>query len=79
MEENLYEEKRKRCGGTLAMPQLIFFALVALVAYLGYRAFVREAERVTRRMERVRREAATRAMGTLVKDPRTGEYRLAKD
>lgn len=60
------------------MPQLIFFAAVALVAYFGYRAFLREAERVTRRMERVRREAANRSMGTLVKDPKTGEYHLAE-
>jgi len=61
------------------MPQLIFFAVIAVVAYVGYRAFLREAERVTRRMERVRREAANRSMGTLVRDPRTGEYHLAKD
>ncbi|WEX08118.1 hypothetical protein [Chelativorans sp. AA-79] len=61
------------------MPQLIFFALIATVAIFGYRAFLREAERVTKRMERARQEAATGSMGTLVKDPRTGEYRLAKD
>ncbi len=61
------------------MPQLIFFALVALVAYFGYRAFVREAERVTRRMARVRQEAENGSVGTLVKDPKTGEYRPARD
>ncbi|MDZ5698872.1 MULTISPECIES: hypothetical protein [Phyllobacteriaceae] len=61
------------------MPQLIFFSLIAVVAYFGYRAFVREAERVSARMERVRQEARTGSMGTLVKDPETGEYRLAKD
>lgn len=61
------------------MPQLIFFVVIAVVAYVGYRAFLREAERVTRRMERVRRETANRSMGTLVRDPRTGEYHLAKD
>jgi len=61
------------------MPQIIFFALVATVAIAGYRLFLREAERVTKRMERVRKEAATGSTGTLVKDPRTGEYRLAKD
>lgn len=61
------------------MPQLIFFAIIAVVAYMGYRAFVREAERVTRRMERARQEARTGSSGTLVKDPETGEYRLAKD
>jgi len=61
------------------MPQLIFFALIAAAAFFGYRSFVREAERVTRRMERARQEAATGSTGTLVKDPKTGEYHLAKD
>ncbi|PWJ85465.1 hypothetical protein C7441_103324 [Pseudaminobacter salicylatoxidans] len=61
------------------MPQLIFFALVVLVAYWGYRSFVKEAERVTAKVRRTEREAANRSMGTLVKDPKTGEYRLAKD
>lgn len=61
------------------MPQLIFFALIALAAWWGYRAFLREAERVTQRAERARKEAATGSMGTLVKDPETGDYRLAKD
>ncbi|MCC2687685.1 MAG: hypothetical protein K0S21_488 [Rhizobiaceae bacterium] len=61
------------------MPQLIFFALVGLIAYVGYRAFLREAERVTARVRRAERQSATGTTGTLVKDPKTGEYRLAKD
>ncbi len=61
------------------MPQLIFFALVGLAAWFGYRAFLREAERVTARVRRAERQAATGTTGTLVKDPETGEYRLAKD
>ncbi|WP_265515852.1 hypothetical protein [Nitratireductor luteus] len=61
------------------MPQLIFFAAVGVAAYVGYRALLREAERVTQRARRVRREAEAGSMGTLVKDPETGEYRLAKD
>lgn len=61
------------------MPQLIFFALVGLAAYYGYRSFVREAERVTAKVRRTEKQAATGANGTLVKDPKTGEYRLAKD
>ena len=61
------------------MPQLIFFALVGLVAFLGYRAFIREAERVTARVRRAEQEARTGATGTLVKDPETGEYRLERD
>ena len=61
------------------MPQIIFFALVGLVAYIGYRSFVKEANRVTAKVRRAERQAATGANGTLVKDPKTGEYRLAKD
>lgn len=61
------------------MPQIIFFALVVVLAYVGYRSFIREAERVTAKVRRAERQAATGATGTLVKDPKTGEYRLAKD
>ena len=61
------------------MPQLIFFALVGAVAYFGYRSFLREAERVTSKVRRNEKQATTGANGTLVKDPKTGEYRLAKD
>ncbi|HEY6632090.1 MAG TPA: hypothetical protein VIZ90_11615 [Rhizobiaceae bacterium] len=61
------------------MPQIIFFAIVGLVAYIGYRSFVKEAERVTAKMRRAEKQASTGANGTLVKDPKTGEYRLAKD
>lgn len=61
------------------MPQIIFFALVGLAAYIGYRSFVREAERVTAKVRRAEKQSSTGANGTLVKDPKTGEYRLAKD
>ncbi len=61
------------------MPQIVFFAIVGVVAYVGYRTFVREAERVTAKIRRTEQQAANGAHGTLVKDPETGEYRLAKD
>ena len=61
------------------MPQLLFFIIVGIVAYYGYRAFLREAERVTAKIRREEKQAATGANGPLVKDPVTGEYRLAKD
>jgi membrane protein implicated in regulation of membrane protease activity len=62
-----------------AMPQLIFFAIVALVVYWGYKSFVREAERVSARVRRQEKQAKNGAIGTLVKDLVTGEYRLSKD
>ncbi|MBD0416067.1 NfeD family protein [Oryzicola mucosus] len=61
------------------MPQLIFFAVVGAVAYMGYRSFVKEAERVTAKVRRTEQQRATGASGTLIKDPKTGEYRLSKD
>jgi membrane protein implicated in regulation of membrane protease activity len=61
------------------MPQLIFFAVIGAAAYFGYRAFVREANRVTAKIRREEKQARTGSSGTLVKDPKTGEYRLAKD
>ena len=51
------------------MPQLIFFALVGAVAYVGYKSFVREANRVTAKVRRNEKQAANGANGTLVKDP----------
>ncbi|MQW85294.1 hypothetical protein [Sinorhizobium saheli] len=61
------------------MPQIILLLIVALIAWLGYRKFIADAERVTRQRERLRRERETGADGTLVKDPKTGEYRLKRD
>jgi membrane protein implicated in regulation of membrane protease activity len=59
--------------------QIVFFAVVGIAAYFGYRSFVREADRVTAKVRRAEKQAANGTMGTLVKDPKTGEYRLAKD
>lgn len=61
------------------MPQLILLAVVGVIAYVGYRSFIREAEKVSARLRRAEQEARTHATGTLVKDPVTGEYRVAKD
>ncbi|SMH41145.1 hypothetical protein [Mesorhizobium australicum] len=61
------------------MPQLILLIVVGVVAYVGYRSFIREAERVSARLRRAEQEARNQATGTLVKDPVTGEYRVAKD
>ena len=61
------------------MPQLIFFAVIGVVAYVGYRSFIREAERLTAKARRAEAERRTGTQGTLVKDPKTGEYHLLKD
>jgi len=61
------------------VPQLIFFAVLGVAAFVGYRSFLREAERVTARARRAEAEQRTGTQGTLVKDPVTGEYHLTKD
>lgn len=58
--------------------QLIFFLLVAAVAWFGYRKFVSDAEKLARQRQEARRRAETGTQGTLIKDPATGEYRLKK-
>ncbi|WP_421853189.1 hypothetical protein [Oricola sp.] len=58
------------------MFQVLFFAGVVGVGIVGYRAFVREAERVSARVRRAEKEAKNRASGTLVEDENTGEYRV---
>lgn len=61
------------------MGQLIFFGLVGAAALYGYRAFKKEAERVSARVRQAEREQRNSANGTLVQDPKTGEYRVTKE
>lgn len=58
------------------MPQLILLLLFAVIAWFGYRKFVADAEKLSRRQQEARRREETGTQGTLVKDPVTGEYRL---
>lgn len=59
--------------------RLILLAIVAAVAWYGYKSFVRDAERVSKRARRAEKEMRNQATGTLVQDPETGEYRPEKD
>ena len=61
------------------MPQIILLLIIVLIAWIGYRKFIADAKKVTRQQERLRRERQTGANGTLVKDPKTGEYRLKRE
>ena len=61
------------------MPQLIFLIILVGGGWLLYRRFVRDAEKLTTRSKQEERERQTGAMGTLVKDPATGEYRVRRD
>jgi len=60
------------------MPQLFLLAAVGAVAWLGYKRFISEAERINARVRDAEKETRTGAQGTLIEDPETGEYRLRK-
>jgi hypothetical protein len=61
------------------MPQILFFGLVGVAAYFGYRSFKREANRVHQKVRRAEAEQQNRANGTLVYDPKSGEYVVKRD
>lgn len=57
------------------MPQIILLTIIGAIAYVGYRSLTKEAERVHREVRDAERERENNAHGTLIKDPKTGEYR----
>jgi len=61
------------------MPQILVFTAVAIVGWIGYKAFLREAGRVRARVRRAEDEARNRAWGNLMRNPETDEYHVQKD
>ncbi|MBM7045099.1 MULTISPECIES: NfeD family protein [Rhizobium] len=61
------------------MPQIIFFVAAVGGLWFLYRRFVRDAQRLAEKSRRAETERRTGAIGTLVKDPKTGEYRVKRD
>lgn len=61
------------------MPQLIFLLIAVGACWLFFRRFTQDAQRLSRKAHRRQRERRTGAMGTLVKDPKTGEYRVKRE
>lgn len=61
------------------MPQLILLIVVVGGAWLLYRRFIKDAQRLSEKSRRAERERQTGAIGTLVKDPTTGEYRVKRE
>ncbi|MFD1745814.1 hypothetical protein ACFSE1_10115 [Rhizobium helianthi] len=61
------------------MPQLLFLAILIGGGWLLYRKFVADAEKLARIRRSQEKERETGAIGTLVKDPVTGEYRVRRD
>ncbi|OHV75887.1 hypothetical protein [Rhizobium sp. LCM 4573] len=61
------------------MAQLLFLVVLIGGGWLLYKRFVRDAERLSARTKEQEKERQTGAIGTLVKDPKTGEYRVKRD
>ncbi len=61
------------------MAQLIFLIVVIYGGWMLYKRFIKDAERLSSRTRREQQERRTGAIGTLEKDPATGEYRVKRD
>ncbi len=61
------------------MPQLIILIILVVGAWLLYRRFVHDAQKLAAKSRQAQKERETGAIGTLVKDPVTGEYRVRPD
>lgn len=61
------------------MAQLIFLAVLIGGSLLLYRRFIKDAEKLAKKSRQEEKERQTGALGTLVKDPETGEYRVKRD
>lgn len=63
----------------MGLSKIIFVLVIALVGWMFYKKFVADAQRLARGAERKRKAAANHSKGTLVLDPKTGEYRVKKE
>ena len=63
----------------MGLSKVIFVLLAALIGWIFYKKFVADAQRLAKSHERKRKATANNAKGTLVLDPKTGEYTLKKD
>ncbi|EJJ30642.1 hypothetical protein [Rhizobium sp. CF142] len=61
------------------MAQLITLLILVCAGWWLYRRFVSDAQRLAEKSRRAEKERQTGAIGTLVKDPSTGEYRLKRE
>ncbi|AJD40302.1 MULTISPECIES: membrane protein [Rhizobium] len=61
------------------MAQLITIIILVGAAWWLYRRFISDAKRLQEKSRRAEKERQTGAVGTLVKDPVTGEYRVKRE
>jgi hypothetical protein len=63
----------------VGLSKIIFVLVIALIGWMFYKKFVSDAQRLAKGADRKRKATANNAKGTLVLDPKTGEYRLKTD
>jgi hypothetical protein len=63
----------------VGLSKIIFVLVIALIGWMFYKKFVSDAQRLAKGADRKRKATANNAKGTLVLDPKTGEYRLKKE
>ncbi|WP_105429363.1 hypothetical protein [Neorhizobium sp. T6_25] len=61
------------------MAQLLFLIIVIGGGWMLYKKFIKDAERLSSRTRREEKERQTGTIGTLERDPTTGEYRVKRD
>jgi membrane protein implicated in regulation of membrane protease activity len=61
------------------MAQLIFLTILVGGAWLLYHRFVSDAEKLAAKSRAEERERQNQAVGTLIEDPETGEYRPRRE
>lgn len=61
------------------MAQLITIILLVVGSIILYRRFVRDAQKLSAKSKQREKERETGAIGTLIKDPETGEYRVKRE
>ncbi|KAA3502921.1 MULTISPECIES: NfeD family protein [Rhizobium/Agrobacterium group] len=61
------------------MAQLITIILLVVGSIILYRRFVRDAQKLSAKSKLREKERETGAIGTLIKDPETGEYRVKRE
>jgi hypothetical protein len=61
------------------MGQLIFLTILVGGAWLLYRRFVADAEKLAAKSRAEEMERQNQAIGTLIQDPETGEYRPRRE
>jgi hypothetical protein len=63
----------------VGLSKVIFVLVIALIGWMFYKKFVSDAQRLAKGAARKRKATENNAKGTLVLDPKTGEYRLKKE